>query len=84
MRVYLENVVNVSAPTTQIIATWGLDDYNELTNFTKDNVSTLCVTIHPPGGMWMNPQAAVAGQPPTIRDPGHVVSMNVIQVTLSW
>ena len=84
MRVYLKNVVKVSAPTTQIITDHGLNNYNELTNFTKDNMRTLCVKINCLGDIVMNPQAAVVGQPPTIRDPCHVVLMNMIQVTLSW
>ena len=36
---------------------------------------TLYTTIHHPGGMINNPRANIADQPPTIHDPGHIISM---------
>ena len=34
-------------------------------------------TIRRPGGMIINPRANISDQPPTIRDPGHLISMVV-------
>ena len=38
-------------------------------------MKTLCTTICRPGGMKINPRANIADQNPTIRDPGHFISM---------
>ena len=38
-------------------------------------MKTLCMTIRCPGGMIINPRKNIADQPPTIRDPGHLISM---------
>ena len=53
----------------------GLDDFDSLVEFTEADMKTLCTTIRCPGGMIINPRANIADQPPTIRDPGHLVSM---------
>ena len=42
---------------------------------TEADMKTLCTTIRRPGGMVNNPRANIADQPPTIRDPGHLISM---------
>ena len=38
-------------------------------------MKTLCTPINCPGGMIINPSANTADQHPTIRDPGHLISM---------
>ena len=38
-------------------------------------MKTLCMTICRPGGMITNPRANIVHQPPTIRDPGHLISI---------
>ena len=40
-------------------------------------MKTLCTTIRCPGGMINNPRENIADQPPTICDPGHLISMVV-------
>ena len=75
MRQYLETVVNVSAPTARVMTDQGLDDFDTVTDFTEDDMKTLCVSIRRPGGLVPNPRAADPNQPPEIRNPGHVVSM---------
>ena len=42
--------------------------------FDEADMKTLCTFIRPPGGMIINPRANIADQPPTIRDPGHIIS----------
>ena len=43
--------------------------------FAKADMKTLCTTIRCPGGMIINPRDHIADQPPTIFDPGHLISM---------
>ena len=75
MRVYLGNVVNVSASTARVMTNQGLDDFDTITNFTEDYMKTLCVSIRRPGGLVANLRAANPGQPAELRNPGHVVSL---------
>ena len=70
-----ENLNSVSAETAQTIIDRGLDDFGYLVEFTKLYMKTLCTTIRCPGGMIINPRADIADQPPTIRDPGHLISL---------
>ena len=75
MRLYLEDVINVSAATARLITNQGLDDFNELSDFSEEDMKTLCNTIRRPGGSIDNPRSDLSNQPPTIRDPGNVISM---------
>ena len=75
MRLYLEDVINVSASTARLITNQGLDDFDELSDFSEEDMKTLCNTIRRPGGSIVNPRADQPNQPPTIRDPGNVISM---------
>ena len=75
MRVFLEDVINVAASTARLITNQGLEDFDELKDFSEEDMRTLCNTIRRPGGSIPNPRAAQADQPPTIRDPGSVISM---------
>ena len=75
MKTYLQTVVNVTAATARLIIDQGLDDFDELDGFSEDDMKTLCYTIRRPGGTIPNPRARTSGQPPTIKDPGNVVSM---------
>ena len=43
--------------------------------FTKADMKILCMNICCQGGMIINPRANISDQPPTIRDPGHLISM---------
>ena len=75
MRTYFQDVINVSAETARWIVDQGLDDFDTLKDFSESDMKTLCATARYPGGMIPNPTAHVAGQAPTIRDPGHVITM---------
>ena len=75
MRTFFRHVINVSAEMDRTIMDQGLDDFNFLVEFAKADMKTLCTTIHRPGGMINNHRAYIADQPPTIRDPGHLISM---------
>ena len=41
MGVYLEAVVNISAPTARLITNQGLDDFDELQYFSENDMRTL-------------------------------------------
>ena len=43
--------------------------------FTKADMKILCTTIRRPGGKIINTRANIADQPPTIRDPGHLIAI---------
>ena len=75
IRTYFRDVINVSAETARTIIDQGLYDFDSLVEFTEAGMKTLCTTIRHPGGMIINPRANIADQPPTIRDPGHIISM---------
>ena len=53
----------------------GLDTLSEFAILKDDEVEHLCKVTRRPGGTVANPQAAVAGQPPTIPNPGIAVSL---------
>ena len=75
MRTYFQVVIKVSSETVRTIIDKGLDDFDYLVEFTKAEMKTLCTTICCPGGMMINPRVNIADQPPTIRKPGHLISM---------
>ena len=75
MKTYLQAVVNVSAATSRLINDKGMDDFDELDDFSEDDMRTLCTNIRRPGGSITNPRVAVRSQPPIIRDPGNIISM---------
>ena len=75
MRTYFQDVINVSAETARTIIDKWLDEFNSLVKFTEADMKALCTTIRRPGGMINNPRANIADQPPTICDPGHLISM---------
>ena len=75
MRTYFQVVINVSKEKARNIIDQGLDDFDYLVEFTKADMKTLCTTIRSPGGTIINPRENLADQPPTICDPGHLISM---------
>ena len=75
MRPYFWVVINVSSETARTIIDQGLDDFDSLVEFTKADMHTLCTPICRPGEMIINLRANIADQSPTIRDPGHLISM---------
>ena len=50
MRAFLEDVINVAAPTARLITNQGLEDFDELKDFSEEDMITLCNTIRRPGG----------------------------------
>ena len=75
MRTYFRFVINVSAETSRTAIDQGLDEFDSLVEFAKADMKALCTTIRRPGVMIINPRADIADQPPTICDPGHLISM---------
>ena len=75
MRTYFRVVINVSEETDRTIIDQGLDDLDSLVEFAKAYMKALCTTIFRPGGMIMNPRDNISDQPPTICDPGQLISM---------
>ena len=75
MRTYFQDVINVSAETARTIIDQGINYFDSLLWFTKEDMKTLCTTICRPGGLINNPRANIADQPPTIRDPSHLILM---------
>ena len=75
MKTYFRVVINVSAETARTIIDQGLDKFDSLVELTKSYMKTLCTTIFCPGGMIMNPRDNISDQPPTICDPGQLISM---------
>ena len=74
-RTYFRVVITISAETARTITDQGLNDFDSLVEFTEVDMKTLCTTIFCPSGMLINPRANISDQPPTIRDPGHIISM---------
>ena len=72
---YFRVVISVSVETSRTIIDQGLDDLDSLVEFTEADMKRLCTTILRPGKMVINPRADIPDQPPTIRDPGHLISM---------
>ena len=75
MRTYFRVVINVSSETSRTVIDQGLNDFDSLVEFTEVDMKTLCTTIRRPSGMIINPRANISDQPPTMCDPGHLVSM---------
>ena len=75
MRKYFRVVINVSSERGRTIIDQGLYEFDSLMKFTEADMKTLCRTICCPGGMILNSRANIADQPPTISDPGHLISM---------
>ena len=75
MRTYFRDVINFSEETARTIIDQGLYDFDSLVEFTKAYMKILCTTICRTGGMINNPRVNIADQPPTICDPGHLISM---------
>ena len=75
MKTYFRVVINISSETARTIIDQGLYDFDSLVEFTEADMKTLCTTIRRPGRMIINLTENIADQPPTIRDPGHLISM---------
>ena len=69
MRVYLENFISVSSPMARVITDQGLNNFNTMINFSESEMKALCVTIHHPEGLVLNPRATNTGQPEDLREP---------------
>ena len=74
-RTYFWVVINVSLETARTIIDQGLNDFDSLGESTKADTKTLCTTIRRPGRRIINPRENISDQPPTIRDPDHLISM---------
>ena len=75
MRTYFRDIINVSAETAWTIIDQGLDDFDSFVEFTEADMKTLFTNIRRPGGMIINLRVNIDDQPPTICEPGHLISM---------
>ena len=75
IRTYFRVANNISSEKAWTIIDQGLNNFDSLVEFTKAYMKMLCTTIRHPGGMIINPRANIADRPPTICDPGHLISM---------
>ena len=75
MHTFLEGKINVSTTTAQSITDQGLDDFDEIVNLSEEDMKTMCNNVRSLEGNIMNPHTAVVGHPPTIRNPGSVISI---------
>ena len=75
IRTYFRVLINVSSETARTIIDQGIDDFNSLVEFIEADTKTLYTTIRCPDGMIINPRTNIADQPPTICDPGNLISM---------
>ena len=75
MRTYFQVVINILSEMARTIINQVLDDFDSFVEFTEADIKTLCTTICRPGRMIINLRVNIADQPPTIRDPGHLISM---------
>ena len=67
--------MNISAETARTIIYQGLNDFDSLVESFEAHMKTLCTTICCLGAMINNLRVNIAEQTPTIRDPGHLISM---------
>jgi hypothetical protein len=68
---YLNNVLQITQlPVREALNDQGLDAFDALSTLEEEDIKRICDTIRKPGGIIINPNAAIAGQPPTIPNPG--------------
>ena len=56
MCTFLEDIMNVTAPTSRRMINKGLDDILEFINFSEEDMKTLSTNIQYPGGAIPNPR----------------------------
>jgi hypothetical protein len=67
----MNNVLQiVQQPVRDALNDPGLDAFDAFATLEEDDIKRICDTIRKPGGIIINPNAAIAGQPPTIPNPG--------------
>lgn len=76
MRTYLQQVIGVPAPAErrEAIRDEGLETLDDFIEFDDTAITNLCASVRKPGGTIPNPQAAAAGQPAVIPNPGFSLS----------
>jgi hypothetical protein len=68
---YFNNVLQiVQQPVRDALNEQGLNAFDAFATPEEDDIKQICDTIRKPGGIIINPNAAIAGQPPTIPNPG--------------
>ena len=70
---YLENTLLIPQPICRAINGQGISAIDDLLDLTDQDIKDVCKNIRSPGGTIANPDAAVAGQPPTIPNRGIAV-----------
>ena len=78
---YLNNRLNITSLVMRTaINDQGLTRIDDFIGLTDQDIKDLCDNIRKPGGTIPNPNATVAGQPPTIPNPGQPISF----VSMKW
>jgi hypothetical protein len=68
---YFNNVLQiVQQPVRDALNEQGLNAFDAFATLEEEDIKRICDTIRKPGGIIINPNAAIAGQPPTIPNPG--------------
>lgn len=75
LRTALQRIGFSDQASAAITDAQGMDSLDEFRVLTDDEVEDLCKVVRRPGGTIDNPNAAVAGQPARIPNPGIAVSM---------
>jgi hypothetical protein len=75
IRTAMERLGFSNAAAEFIVTEQNLDDLAEFALLTDAEVENLCKVIRRPGGVIPNPNAAAAGQPATVANPGIAVSL---------
>ena len=75
MRTYLCDAIGIGDPVArrQAIQDKGLNLITDFTEFEKEDIETLCLSVQKPGEIIPNPNAAAAGAPATIPNPGYSI-----------
>ena len=68
---YFQNVLLIQEqPVRDALNQQGLEGFDDFVSLTDKDIKNICANIRKPGGTIPNPNAAVAGQPPVISNPG--------------
>ena len=75
MSTYLCDAIGIGDPVArrQVIQDEGLNLITDFTEFENEDIETLCSSVRKPGRTISNPNAAAAGAPATIPNPGYSI-----------
>lgn len=72
---YMQNTLLIADQEVRnALGLQGLLTFDDFTDLTDEEIENICEKVRKPGGTIVNPNAAIAGQPPTIPNPGVLIS----------